>query len=204
MGLDLTLFMADWERLRAFPVEDRIEALDEAMWPPDDDGRLCGRGQGWQWPPGPEAAWCAVYEFFTTTGSYRPHWHAGDGWADMRPLADASLREAVDVFLGGLIWDAVPAEDPALTGAGGFFPPAADPRHPHLLLAGPPEAVRAKADAWLRAEPCLDLLRAPFAAECEGWAGRPESFEGFVALLREWGDVVTEAARRGWGLVGVP
>ncbi|MEV6583268.1 hypothetical protein AB0M92_34495 [Streptomyces sp. NPDC051582] len=41
---------------------------------------------------------------------------------------------------------------------------------------------------------------APFAAECEGWAGRPDTFEDFTALLREWGDVTTEAARRGWGL----
>ncbi|MEV7912883.1 MULTISPECIES: hypothetical protein [Streptomyces] len=47
-------------------------------------------------------------------------------------------------------------------------------------------------------------MRAPFAAECEGWAGRPDTFEDFVALLREWGDVTTTAARRGWGLVGLP
>ncbi|MER7342763.1 hypothetical protein ABT403_33680 [Streptomyces sp. NPDC000075] len=199
MGVDLTLFMADWERLGSFPVEDRTRALDEAMWPPDDDGR-----PGWQFPAGPEGAWCAVYAFRTTSGSYRPHWRAGDGWADMRPLVDQPVRGAVDGFLGGLIWDEVPAEDPALTGADGFFPPAADPRYPHLLLAAPPGAVREKAEAWRRAEPCLGLLRAPFAAECEGWAGCPESFEAFTALLREWGGVVTEAARRGWGLVGVP
>ncbi|MET9657520.1 hypothetical protein [Streptomyces sp. NPDC006510] len=47
-------------------------------------------------------------------------------------------------------------------------------------------------------------LRGPFAAECESWAGRPDTFEGFIALLREWGDVTTEAARRSWGLVGLP
>ncbi|MFJ3830165.1 hypothetical protein ACIPWI_19650 [Streptomyces sp. NPDC090046] len=47
-------------------------------------------------------------------------------------------------------------------------------------------------------------MRGRFAAECEGWAGRPRSFEDFIALLREWGDVTTEAARPGWGLVGLP
>lgn len=61
-----------------------------------------------------------------------------------------------------------------------------------------------KARAWERGEPFLEELSGPFAAECEGWAGRPDTFEGFVALLREWGAVVAEAARRGWGLVGLP
>ncbi|RKT02392.1 hypothetical protein BX286_0293 [Streptomyces sp. 3211.6] len=205
MGLDLTLFMADWGRLGAFPVGERIDALDGTVWPPGGDESLrYGRSGGWQWPPGPGAAWCAAYEFFTTTGSYRPHSRAGDGWADMRPLADVSVREAMDAFLGGLIWDADPDDDPALTGGEGFFPPVTDPRRPHLLLVCPPEEVERKVPAWDGVEPCLDGLRAPFASECEGWAGRPDSFEGFAALLREWGDVVREAARRGWGLVGVP
>ncbi len=204
MGLDLTLFMADWERLGAFPVEDRIDALDDTVRPPGDESLRCGRSRGWRWPPDPGAGWCAEYEFFTTTGSYRPHSRAGDGWADMRPLVDAPVREAVDAFLRGLIWDADPAEDPALNGGGGFFPPVTDPWHPHLLLVCPPEAVQRKAAAWKEVEPCLDVLRAPFAAECEGWTGRPDTFEDFTLLLREWGGVVIEAGGRGWGLVGVP
>ncbi|THA50124.1 hypothetical protein [Streptomyces sp. A1136] len=205
MGVDLTLFMADWERLVAFPVQRRIDALDDTVWPSGGDQSLrWGRGGGWRWPPDQGARWCAAYEFFTTTGSYRPHYRAGDGWADMRPLVDAPVREAMDAFLGGLIWDADPIEDPALTGGEGLFPPVADPRRPHLLLVCSPEAVERKVPAWKGVEPYLDVMRAPFAAECEGWAGRPGTFEGFVALLREWGDVVTEAAGRGWGLVGVP
>ncbi|GHI40410.1 hypothetical protein Sviol_48180 [Streptomyces violascens] len=50
----------------------------------------------------------------------------------------------------------------------------------------------------------LEELRSAFAAECEGWAGRPDTFEEFTTLLHEWGDVVTEAARRGRGPVGLP
>jgi hypothetical protein len=50
----------------------------------------------------------------------------------------------------------------------------------------------------------LAELRSAFAAECEGWAGRLDTFEEFTTLLHEWGDVVTEAARRSWGLVGLP
>ncbi|MEU6183602.1 hypothetical protein [Streptomyces coeruleorubidus] len=39
-------------------------------------------------------------------------------------------------------------------------------------------------------------------AACPGrWI---EDFDGFSVLLREWGVVVTEAGRRGWGLVGLP
>lgn len=123
----------------------------------------------------------------------------------MRPFVDASVREAVDSFLGGLIWDADQVDVPAASGGeGGVFPPAGDRVHPNVLLVCLPEAVAGKARAWERVEPGLEGLRGPFAVECEGWAGRPDTFEGFVALLREWGGVVTEAARRGWGLVGLP
>lgn len=97
-----------------------------------------------------------------------------------------------------------PADDPALTGGGGFLPSAADRRHPSLLLVCPPEVAPGKALAWARAESRLEELRQPFAAECQSWAGRPDSFEDFTALLREWGTVTTEAAHRGWGLVGLP
>ncbi|MEV6757125.1 hypothetical protein [Streptomyces sp. NPDC051214] len=119
-------------------------------------------------------------------------------------LVDTSVREAMDSFLSGLIWDADPANDPALTGGGGFFPAATDCWHPRVLLACPPEALPGKARAWAQVESRLEELREPFAAECEGWAGRPDNFEDFTALLREWGDVTTEAAGRNWGLVGLP
>ncbi|MET9644811.1 hypothetical protein [Streptomyces syringium] len=122
----------------------------------------------------------------------------------MRSLVDASVREAMDTFLVGLIWDADPADDPALTGGGGFFPSATDHGLPRVLLVCPPEAVRGKARAWERVESQLEELREPFATECEGWAGRPDTFENFTALLREWGNLTTDAARRGWGLVGLP
>ncbi|MGW0765491.1 hypothetical protein [Streptomyces sp. NPDC002676] len=190
MGLDLNLCMVDWERLRAVPVEDRIQALDDAIWPPDQ--------------PDQESAWCAEYHFLSTSGSYRPHARAGDAWDDMRALVDAAVCEAMDGFLNGLIWDEDPTADPALTGGAGIFPPAADRWRPHILLVCPPEAVSGKVQAWERVEPRLEELRGPFRAECEGWAGRPDSFEEFTALLREWAEVVRETARRGWGLVGLP
>ncbi|MFG3530133.1 hypothetical protein ACGF8B_25830 [Streptomyces sp. NPDC047917] len=206
MGLDITLFMADWEKLSTIPVENRVRALDDTTWPPEVDGypQRNGLAGGWLWPPDRESAWCAEYDFSTTTGAYRPHARAGDAWDDMRPLVDASVREAIDAFLVGLIWDANPADDPALTGGGGFFPPATDGGRRGILLVCPPEAVTGKARAWKEAVSHLDVLREPFAAECAGWAGRPDTFEDFTALLREWGAVITTAAHRGWGLVGLP
>ncbi|MFB6816925.1 hypothetical protein ACFCV8_20505 [Streptomyces sp. NPDC056347] len=207
MGRDLTLFMVDWEQLSAIPVESRIGRFDDMAWPWELDDVYDSTNEqadGWLWPPGSAPAWCAEYSFFTTTGAYVPHARAGAAWADMRPLVDAPAREAVDSFLGGLIWDAGQANEPAASGGGGVFPPAADRWHPHVLLVCLPEAVADKARAWERVEPCLEELSSPFAAECEGWAGRPDTFEDFVALLREWGGVVTDAARRGWGLVGLP
>ncbi|MEU5002095.1 hypothetical protein [Streptomyces sp. NPDC021622] len=52
--------------------------------------------------------------------------------------------------------------------------------------------------------PRLEELRKPFAAECRGWAGRPDTFEDFAVLLREWAVVVKDTTQRGWGLVGLP
>lgn len=51
MGLDLTLFMADWERLSAIPVENRVQALDDTTWSPelDDEYLRYGPAGGWLW-----------------------------------------------------------------------------------------------------------------------------------------------------------
>ncbi|MFD7714188.1 hypothetical protein [Streptomyces sp. NPDC059786] len=207
MGLDLTLLAADWQQLRTLPVKDRIGALSDAVCPPEldiafYDTYVCA--EGWLWPPNQDPPWCGEYHFACTTGSYWPHSCAGDGWDDMRHLAEASLREAMDGFLRDLIWVEDPDADPSWSGGGGFFPPATDRYGSPVLLVCPPEAVPAKARAWQRAAPRLEELCGPFAAECAGWAGRPDTFEAFTTLVREWGEVVTETARRGWGLVGLP
>ncbi|MFF9567352.1 hypothetical protein [Streptomyces sp. NPDC014685] len=210
MGLDITLFMADWQRLGAVPAADRADALYDALCPLDHNDVYRGNGLAgdWLWPPDRESAWCAEYVFRTTTGAYSPHFRAGNAWNDMRLLVDASVRGAMDSFLTGLILDtdpddgADPDESPAPAG-GSLFPSAAGREFPSTPLVCPPAAVSDKARVWKRVEPCLDGLREPFAAECAGWAGRPDTFEGFTALLREWGDVTAEAGRRAWGLVGL-
>lgn len=98
-----------------------------------------------------------------------------------------------------LIWDAeedAEADDSAITG---LFP---EDRRP--LLTCPPATVHTLTGHWGRAEPLLEDLREPYGvhAACPGrWI---EDFDEFSVLLREWGTVVTETERRGWGLVGLP
>lgn len=197
-----------WEQLSAVPIDNRIDALDDTTRPLEPDGRYPAQSDrttgGWLWPPGRGPAWCAEYEFHSTTGSYSPHFRAGHAWDDMRLLAAESVRAEMDTFLDGLIWDADPASDPSHTGGGGIFAPATDRGRPRVLLVCPPGAVQGKAQAWEQVKPHLEQLRGPFAAECEGWAGFPDTFEDFATLLHEWGDVTAEAGRRGWGLVGLP
>lgn len=73
-----------------------------------------------------------------------------------------------------------------------------------MLALGSPDEVAALARAWEAAAPRLEELREPFAAAADR---RPAWFGGFDvagALLREWGEVVTRAGERGWGLIGLP
>ncbi|MFF5703787.1 hypothetical protein ACFY7H_14960 [Streptomyces sp. NPDC012794] len=77
-----------------------------------------------------------------------------------------------------------------------LMPPAAGRRRPSLLLVCPAEALPGQARAWAQVESRLEELREPFAAECEGWAGRPDTFGDFTALPREWGTVTAETEGR--------
>ncbi len=55
--------------------------------------------------------------------------------------------------------------------------------------------------SWL-GRPRLGGLRGAFDDHAVGPRGRVGDFDGFTAPLEEWGHVLTEAARRGWGAVG--
>ncbi|MFB7463950.1 hypothetical protein ACFCZ1_10715 [Streptomyces sp. NPDC056224] len=115
---------------------------------------------------------------------------------------------ALDRFLGGLVWDgpdgaAGAGPDDGPPPAGGF-PDDPAPWRPEVLLLRAPDEVPALVRAWERAAPRLEELRGPFGTEAAGWAARPATFDGAVALMHEWGEVVTRAGVRGWGLVGAP
>lgn len=206
MGLDVTVLMADWARLARMPASERLDALADVAYPDfccsaceDEDLAMEG---GWVWPRGQQDPWCAEYRFFHTSGSYKWHWELGNAWGDVRPFIAPDLRDSLDVFLGGLVWDGPDASD-CPPPAGGF-PDDPAPWRPKLLLLRTPDEVPALARSWERAAPRLEELREPFDAEATRWAGRPKDFDHTVALMGEWGEIVTEADRRGWGLIGLP
>lgn len=195
MGLDITVLAVDWERLAATPFDERLGLLEDASLPEEELDRDAEPRCCWVFPAAANVPWCGRYEFHSTTGSYKPHFWAGQAWEDVRDHADPVLREHLDGFLGPLLQD----ED-----ATGLFPADPDPWRPKLLLVCPPPAVSALARCWARAEPLLESLREPYAvhAACPGrWI---EDFDEFSVLLREWAVVVGEAERRGWGLLGLP
>jgi hypothetical protein len=211
MGLDITVLMADWDHLARIPASERLDALVDAVYPPSccvpcEEADVAVRG-GWVWPRG-QQPWCAEYRFFATTGSYKWHFHLSNAWDDIREFAAADLRDWLDSFLGGLVWDDPDGDAETDLNAGppaaGSFPEDPTPWRPRLLLLRSPDEVPPLAGSWEWAAPRLEELREPFEAEATRWAARPDTFDQAAALMREWGEVVTEAERRGWGLIGLP
>jgi hypothetical protein len=204
MGLDITVLTVDWEQLRRTPVERRLPALEEAACPdvdPDLERDLFREPErGWVDPASPEVPWCARYEFHSTNGSYKPHFWAGHAWEDVREVAGPALRAALDAFLSGLFWH----DDPPTPPLEGLLHPGGGREGPGLLVACTPADVTRLAARWATAEPLLEGLRAAYgvhAAKPGGWIA---DFDAFAVLLREWAVVVTEAERRGRGVLGVP
>ncbi|MFI9311048.1 hypothetical protein [Streptomyces triculaminicus] len=198
MGVDITAVIVDWAELENIPVLERERALTEASEPDDYDGAL---EDGWAWlPPAPDSfpSWCARYEFGGTLGSFKPHFRAGERWEAVREHVPDDLRTALDTFLAGLFW--VPSgSDCDLQDEEG-----AEPWYGAMWVYCTPSDIPALAQAWSAAGSQLETLREPFDAHAASpgkWVGR---FEEFTMLLRGWAEVVEEARRRGWGLVGLP
>jgi hypothetical protein len=200
MGLDITVLAVDWERLERTPFEDRYTLLMDAAAPEDELDRDAERQEGWLWPAASNIPWCSRYEFHSTNGSYKPHFWAGQAWEDVRGHVRQETSEHLDAFLRDLIWDEGTEGDTV----SGLFAGDLDPWRPRLMLACAPPTVSALAGHWARVEPLLESLREPFGAHPTRPGRWIEDFDEFSVLLREWGVVVTEAERRGWGLVGMP
>ncbi|MFF9819525.1 hypothetical protein [Streptomyces sp. NPDC014006] len=199
MGLDITVLIANRSWLEQVPPQKRVERLRDAWY--DDETGLWDETprpeDGWAWPQGPDGAFFAAYEFRHTLGSFKPHFWAGHRWERVRDHVDLPLRTELDTFLLGLIWDGLDGE-PEHLGAD-FFGEASY----GVLLALSPENVRELAATWDRVLPHLHRLQGPFAehaAVSDGWIS---DFDAFADLLTQWGDVLTEAARRAWCVVGV-
>lgn len=72
-----------------------------------------------------------------------------------------------------------------------------------MLLWCPPDDMPHLALWWPHASPRLEVLREPFARHAAKPNGYFPTFESFADFLIEWGEVVTEAERRGCGIVGL-
>ncbi|MGW7098866.1 hypothetical protein [Streptomyces sp. NPDC054838] len=203
MGLDISVLIADWSWLGDAPVSERLSRLRGA-WYADETGLWehdTREIEGdWFGPRGPQSEFFDLYEFRGTLGSYKPHFWAGERWEAVRDHADPGLRAGLDVLLLGLIWGGLDGE--AEHGDPGFF--SDDPSITHgVLLARSPYRVRELAAASERIRPQLGGVRAAFdehAATAHGWIG---DFDEFATLVDDWDRVLSEASRRGWGVVGL-
>ncbi|MFB7132309.1 hypothetical protein ACFCZY_11635 [Streptomyces sp. NPDC056237] len=203
MGLDISVLIADWSWLGEVPPRDRLTRLRDA-WYADETGlwhreEPAAEGE-WERPGGPHGAFFDIYEFRGTLGSFKAHFWAGHRWEQFRGHTDPEIRTGLDTLLCGLIRDG-PDGEGSRTDTG-FF--SDDPALFYgVLLARSPDRVRELAATWERVRPRLDELRGAFAehaAVASGWIGH---FDGFTDLLEDWGRVLTEATRRGWGVVGL-
>ncbi|MFE9485880.1 hypothetical protein ACFYNF_05395 [Streptomyces sp. NPDC006641] len=201
--MDITAMIADWSWLGDVPERERLSRLRNA-WYADETGLWdhdapVAEG-GWGWPKGPNGAFFALYEFRRTLGSYKPHFWATHDWERVRDHADPLVRAGLDAFLLGLIWDGMDGESGETDRD--FF--SGDPEVSYgLLVARSPDGVRELAATWEGVRPRLDGLREAFTVYSAVPDGRGGDFDAFDLLLTEWGHILTEAAGRGWGVVGL-
>ncbi|UFS98181.1 hypothetical protein [Nocardia huaxiensis] len=57
------------------------------------------------------------------------------------------------------------------------------------------------AAVWREWSDRLDELRPSITAEVDEWPTGFDNFDQCAMLLQEWGEIVEEADRRGWGLL---
>ncbi|MGY3058236.1 hypothetical protein ACVWZD_002481 [Streptomyces sp. TE3672] len=203
MGLDITVVIADWSWLGEVPSRERLLRLRNA-WYAEETGLWehdAPMVEGdWEWPQGPDGSRFAVYEFLQTLGSYKPHFWATHHWERVRDHTGPLLRAGLDTFLLGLIWEGMDGES-GETDAD-FF--SGEPEVAYgLLVACSPDSVRRLATVWEDIRPRLGGLREAFTVYSAVPDGRGGDFDAFALLLEEWGRILTEAAGRGWGVVGL-
>ncbi|MGW7068729.1 hypothetical protein ACWGII_09090 [Streptomyces sp. NPDC054855] len=197
----MELLIVDCACVEAIPVGLRADLVRTAAFGSDDSWDA-DRPEGWAWPDGRNGPWYARYEFRNTLTSYKPHFWAGERWDKMRGFVPPGLRMALDEFSAPLFWGeynwdfADPPFAPAVSGRENLW-------CPETMLWLLPEDVAVLYRFWIQAEPSVPSLRAPFENHAAAPTGWINDFSSFSALVTEWGEVVTEAAARGWGIIGL-
>ncbi|MFJ5546263.1 hypothetical protein [Streptomyces sp. NPDC093225] len=197
MGVGIEVLIVDWARVEGMEPDGRQDLLIDAAF-----GEAYGddlHEHGWSCSAQPGEDWFRRYAFQNTLGSYKAHFWAAHRWDHMRELVEAQLRDVLDPFNDALFWHGL--ED--TTGAGSGLPEEPSTWDVDLLLSRPPEHVPVICGWWRQAAPRLELLRAPFTQADPDHGGWITTFEAFARFLADWGEVVTEAERRGWGVLGL-
>ncbi|MGW7075214.1 hypothetical protein [Streptomyces sp. NPDC054866] len=200
MGVDITVLVVDWAHLKQIPAADRLEVLQESAYSDEDaDAKSDTAYAGWVWPVEPERRWLGRYEFDGTLGSYKPHFRSANAWDDVRKDVPPAQRTAVDGFLAGLIWSGPDPHDEADHTDDGVLPSMVGLWRSGPVIVRAPQTVARLVRTWGSASPVVPQLR-----ELWGVDAPSPSFEDFNRLVTEWGEVLGEAHRRGWGVIGLP
>ncbi|MGW2303278.1 hypothetical protein [Streptomyces sp. NPDC001809] len=205
MGMDITVLVVDWARLAQEPAEERLRVVQEAAYGDDDDDADGDVVAGWVWPAAAQRSWLGRYEFPGTLGSYKPHFWAAEAWEKVRGAVGGEVRTALDEFLEGLIWWGPRADVDVEQVDPGVFSSLEGLWRSGPVIARGPETVARLRQRWCEAAPGLEGLRAPYTELAGREAGQwIADFEEFAELVRGWAEVVGEADRRGWGVIGLP
>ncbi|MGW0909434.1 hypothetical protein [Streptomyces sp. NPDC002853] len=201
MGICMELLIVDCAYIETEPTELRADLVETAAFGSDDAWGL-EYPEGWTWPDDQNRPWYARYEFRNTLTSYKPHFWAGERWDKMREFVRPGLRTALDEFSAPLFWGEYNWEfaDPPFTPS---VPVRENHWCPETMKWLLPEDVTVLQQFWTLVEPGLPSLREPFEQHLAEATGRVSTFSSFAALVIEWGEVVTEAAGRGWGIIGL-
>ncbi|MFD8222957.1 hypothetical protein ACFV16_02110 [Streptomyces massasporeus] len=199
----MEVLIVDWAYLRSVPAGSRDELVEQAAFGPDDAYDYAPP-PGWTWPDPIDARWWARYEFLDTMTSYKAHFWAGERWDELRAFVDTPLRDALDQFSAPLFWG---GHTYASQTSG--FSPSVTPQacswnsRLEVMLWLLPEEVAALHQFWRQVEPDLGTLREPFERHLTEPLGWIQDFASFSQLVTEWGDVVGQAARRNWAIIGL-
>lgn len=200
MGVDITVLVVDWAHLKQIPAADRLDVLQESAYSDEDaDAKSGTASPGWVWPVEPERRWLGRYEFDGALGSYKPHSRSANTWDGVREDVSPVQRTAVDDFLAGLIWSGPDPHDEADHIDDGVLPSMDGLWRSGPVIVRAPQTVARLVRTWGSASPVVLQLR-----ELWGVHSPSLSFDDFNRLVTEWGEVLGEAHRRGWGVIGLP
>ncbi|GAB2551528.1 hypothetical protein [Nocardia heshunensis] len=197
MGVDIYAAIGRWDRVVETLGHVGAEELWMLIWghPSEEDGAYFEEGR-FLWRHDDPVPWfgeCA----FRFGRSFKPHWWLGEAWEGVRDRDDVAsdLVALFDVFIGRLLWRGADGEAD-LVGPSGLKTDGAQ----GLYAACSPVEVAALARHWPFCAARLEELRAPLTAQITEWTGWYDTFDQWATVLTDWGEVVQEADRRGWGL----